>query len=134
MKISPKSRLNRFENDVEFYFTPSCDNIKDLKMFRGDEGWEINFRYSIPEYYRTIDLFHLKERYNAEKKYFGEFIYRRKNNPDSKIRYDAELLGSAFEERSEELFNLEINRRNHLPMEKCRVELIKQVYGNLPTG
>ena len=134
LKISPKSRLNRFENDVEFYFTPSCDDIKDLKMFKGHEGWEINFRYSIPEYHRTINLFHLKERYNAVKAYFGEYIFLRKNNPDTQIKSDAALLKVSFENRSEELFALEKNRRNHQPMEKCRRELITQVFGELPRG
>lgn len=134
LKISPKSKLNNFENDVEFYFTPSCEEIKDLKMFRGDVGWEINFMSRISEYDRTIALFHLRERYNAKKKYFGEYIFTRRNNPDTKIKRDAELLGIRFENRDEELFNWERNRRNYEPMEKCRKELIKQVFGKLPTG
>lgn len=134
LKISPKSRLNNFDKDVEFYFTPSCDDIKDLKMFRGNTGWEIDFRYSMHEYYRTIELFHLKERYDAEKKYFGDYIYKRINNPDPKIKRDAELLKVNFIDKAEELFELEKNRRNHKPMEKCRTELIKQVYGFLPGG
>ncbi|MDE5842875.1 MAG: hypothetical protein K2H35_03975 [Muribaculaceae bacterium] len=134
LKISPKSRQNRFESDVDFFFTPSCEDIKDLRMFRGNEGWEIDFNYSVAEYGRTIELFSLRERYNAEKGRMGEFIFRRRNNPDTKIRNDAQALKVLFEKRVEELFEFERNKMDHAPMEKCRRELIKQVYGSLPGG
>lgn len=128
LRISPKSRLNKFQSEVTFYYTPDSSKIKDLQMYKGSVGWEIDFRYKPSEYFRTIDLFHLKERYNAddEKKYFGKYIFTKLKNPPAKIRQDAKLLSKTYEQQEEFLFNFEAKRRENAAKEKCRLDLLKQ--------
>lgn len=125
LRISPKSRLNKFISEVEFYYTPDSSVIKDLKMYKGNFGWEIDLKYKKPEYFRTIDLFHLKERYNAEKQYFGKYIYKKLINPPAKIKEDARLRGITYEEQLEELFGYQEKRRSKAAKEKCRLDLLK---------
>ena len=69
-------------------------------------------------------MFDLKERYNAEKGYFGEYLQKKRicNIKELAKRYkctDGEIL--------EVLFCYERNKQEHTPKEKCRLELLEQV-------
>lgn len=98
--------------------------IPDLELFKTNDGWEIDFSYKDGVYRQTVSMFELKERYNAEKTYFGEFPHRKKNLDikeyiENSIYTEDEIL--------ELMFCYERNKQNHTPKEKCRLELLEQV-------
>ena len=124
LKISPKSSTNKFESDVKFILNITDKTIPDLELFKTNDGWEIDFSYKDGVYQQTVSMFDLKERYNAEKTYFGEFLHRKKNLDikeyiENSIYTEDEIL--------ELMFCYERNKQNHTPKEKCRLELLEQV-------
>ena len=124
LKISPKSATNKFDKDVKFILNITDTTIPDLELFKTNDGWEIDFSYKDGVYQQTVSMFDLKERYNAEKGYFGEYLQKKRifNIKELAERYkctDGEIL--------EVLFCYERNKQEHTPKEKCRLELLAQV-------
>lgn len=79
LKISPKSATNKFDKDVKFILNITDTTIPDLELFKTNDGWEIDFSYKDGVYQQTVSMFDLKERYNAEKGYFGEYLQKKEN-------------------------------------------------------
>ena len=124
LKISPKSSTNKFESDVKFILNITDKTIPDLELFKTNDGWEIDFSYKDGVYQQTVSMFDLKERYNAEKTYFGEFLHRKKN-----LDIKEYIKNSIYTENEilELMFCYERNKQNHTPKEKRRLELLEQV-------
>lgn len=124
LKISPKSSTNKFESDVKFILNITDKTIPDLELFKTNDGWEIDFSYKDGVYQQTVSMFDLKERYNAEKTYFGEFLHRKKN-----LDIKEYIKNSIYTENEilELMFCYARNKQNHTPKEKCRLELLEQV-------
>ena len=72
--LSPTSLNNRFAEEVTFTVLPLNEDIKDLKMFESNDDLEIDFKGETSKYERTISMFHLKDRYNANKNKIFEMI------------------------------------------------------------
>lgn len=124
LKISPKSATNKFETEVKFILNITDITIPDLELFKTNDGWEIDFQYKDNIYMQTVLMFDLKERYNAEKDYFRTYLHKKR-------KYDIKLLAETCkcteEDILEDLFCYKQNKQEHIPKEKCRLELLEQV-------
>ena len=124
LKISPKSATNKFETEVKFILNITDITIPDLELFKTNDGWEIDFQYKDNIYMQTVLMFDLKERYNAEKDYFRAYLHKKR-------KYDIKLLAETCkcteEDILEDLFCYKQNKQEHIPKEKCRLELLEQV-------
>jgi len=49
---------------------------------------------------------------------------KRRSNPDNKVQQLADLNMISFDEKFEEMFELELRRREHYPMEKARRDVM----------
>lgn len=99
-------------------------SISDLELFKTNNGWEIDFLYNDDVYRQTVSMFDLKERYNAEKCYFGKYLQTKRI---FNIKELAESSKCTEDEILEVLFCYERNKQEHTPKEKCRLELLEQV-------
>ena len=124
LKISPKSATNNFERDVKFILNITDTSISDLELFKTNNGWKIDFLYNDDVYRQTVSMFDLKERYNAEKCYFGKYLQTKRI---FNIKELAESSKCTEDEILEVLFCYERNKQEHTPKEKCRLELLEQV-------
>lgn len=128
LKLSPKMEENRFAEEVRFILNLDLKGgrLKDLNLFRSNDGWDIDFLKEDEIYERTIGIFKLRHRYNAEKikDYMREFLDKRMKNPDSEIRRMSDCLGKPEEEIREELFSFERYEKERRPAEKCRRDLL----------
>ena len=77
-------------------------------------------------YQKSIDLFELKQRYNSgnSKTELLKWMDKRRCNPDNIIQQIADIRKITFEEAFEEMFELELRKRQHYTMEKARREVM----------
>ena len=77
-------------------------------------------------YQKSIDLFELKQRYNnkREKMELLKWRDKRRSNPNNIVQQFADIKKVTFDEMFEEMFELNLRRREHYPMEKARREVM----------
>ena len=77
-------------------------------------------------YQKSIDLFELKSRYNHGEVKLKLLKWRetRRNNPNNKIQEYARLRMIPLDKACEELFEFDLRRREHYPMEKARRDVM----------
>lgn len=130
--LSPTSIENKFNEEVQFTLVLVNPDICDLTMFNGEDDVEIDFKGKFDKYGRTISIFRLKDRYNAEKAEFIKDFIKWRNYPESKLCDMAESQGVSVSEIFEDLFEFSFRRTHNAPMEKCRRDLFLEFMGNTP--
>ena len=91
-----------------------------------DSDYEIDFNIIENIYQKSIDLFELKQRYNnkREKMELLKWRDKRRSNPNNIVQQFADIKKVTFDEMFEEMFELNLRRREHYPMEKARREVM----------
>lgn len=64
--LSPTSSTYNFDNSVEISITPK-DTFAILNSQARPDDFKITFHYNNPLYQKSVDMFHLRERYNYHK-------------------------------------------------------------------
>lgn len=125
-KLSPSAEGYDFETQVRFEIKMINPVANDLKAISHKDDYEVTFDVKDPLYQKSIDLFELKSRYNhgKEKTELLKWREMRRSNPDNIIRQMADLKKVTFEEMVEEMFELDLRRREHYTMEKARREVM----------
>lgn len=125
-RLSPTAEGYDFANKVKFEVKMLTPGVEDLKATSCLDDYEIDFNVSEALYQKSIDLFELKSRYNhhKEKLELLKWCEKRKMYPDSKVQKIADDLMIPFGEMFEELFELDIRKREHYPMEKARRDVM----------
>lgn len=125
-RLSPSAEGYDFENKVKFEVKILIPDIDDLKAISHTDDYEIDFNVREALYQKIIDLFELKSRYNhgTVKVELLEWRDKRRENPDNKIQENARLLERSFKDTFEELFELDLRRREHYTMEKARRDVM----------
>lgn len=125
-RLSPTAEGYDFTNKVKFAVKMLTPGVEDLKATSCLDDYEIDFNVSEALYQKSIDLFELKSRYNhhIEKLELLKWCEKRKMYPDSKVQKIADDLMIPFGEMFEELFELDIRKREHYPMEKARRDVM----------
>lgn len=129
--LSPTTSNNRFEEEVTFTLLPLRDDIRDLIMFESDDDLEIDFKGATDKYERTIDLFRLKDRYNANKSSILEIVERMRTwsiGLGLKIVFESDSQANIFES----IFQFKRRARAFEPMEKCRRDIFEDHFGKIP--
>lgn len=126
VKLSPSVEGYDFNTHVRFavrMITPGCNDTK-AETHPGD--YEVYFLVMDHLYQKSIDLFELKPRYNQDliKVELLKWREKRRNNPDNIIQQYAEIQKVSFKEMFERMFELDLRRRKHYPMEKARREVM----------
>lgn len=125
-RLSPTAEGYDFTNKVKFEVKMLTPGVEDLKATSCLDDYEIDFNVSEALYQKSIDLFELKSRYNhhIEKLELLKWRDLRRKNPDNMVQQLADLKMISFGEMFEELFELNLRRREHYPMEKARREVM----------
>lgn len=125
-KLSPSAEGYDFEGKVRFDVKITNPNAADLKATTHIEDYEVDFDVQESLYQKSIDLFELKGRYNVDKCKAELLKWRelRRNNPDNIVRQFADIKHVAFDEMYEEIFELQLRKRNHFTMEKARRDVM----------
>ena len=125
-RLSPSAEGYDFENKVKFEVKVLIPDIDDLKAISHTDDYEIDFNVREALYQKIIDLFELKSRYNhgTVKVELLKWRDKRRENPDNKIQENARLLERSFKDTFEELFELDLRRREHYTMEKARRDVM----------
>ena len=125
-RLSPSAEGYDFENKVKFEVKILIPDIDDLKAISHTDDYEIDFNVREALYQKIIDLFELKSRYNhgTVKVELLKWRDKRRENPDNKIKENARLLERSFKDTFEELFELDLRRREHYTMEKARRDVM----------
>ena len=125
-RLSPSAEGYDFENKVKFEVKILIPDIDDLKAISHTDDYEIDFNVREALYQKIIDLFELKSRYNhgTVKVELLKWRDKRRENPDNKIQENARLLERSFKDTFEELFELDLRRREHYTMEKARRDVM----------
>ena len=78
-------------------------------------------------YQKTIDLFGLKSRYNVRfvKTELLKWWVKRRKYPKCKIQQYAADDGVTYEEKFEEIFELNLRKQDHYPFEKARRKVMR---------
>lgn len=128
-KLSPSAEGYDFENKVSFEVKIVSPDIKDLNAIKHAGDYEIAFNVRETLYKKSIDLFELKSRYNhgEVKLELLKWREKRRNNPDNKILEYARWRMIPLDEAFEELFEFDLRRREHYPMEKARRDVMQQI-------
>lgn len=128
--LSPTTKKNKFAEEVRFTVLPLTSEIRDLIMFKSDDELGIDFKGETEKYNRTIDMFKLRDRYNARKANIFETL--------EKMRMWSVNLGRKYpisSEDKDEMFELVFgfNRRalSFEPMEKCRRDIFEEHFGKI---
>jgi len=130
--LSPTSVDNRFEEEVQFTLSFLNPEINDLQLFKDENDVEIDFKGNTIKYDRTITLFQLKDRYNAQiVSLITDFIKWRKY-PAAKLFDMARASGDSLFDLFEALFGFKGMKNTHAPMEKCRRDLFAELIGCTP--
>ena len=105
------------------YFNPALDDLNELTH---PDDYEIAFDVKDDVYQKSIDLFQLRPRYNnvIPKSELLKWREKRRNNPDNIVRQFAEIRKTTFEVVFEEMFELDLRRQKHYPMEKARRDIM----------
>lgn len=125
-KLSPSAEGYDFDAKVKFEVKFVNPRINDLNAPSHPDDYLVDFDVKEAIYQKTIDLFELKSRYNNAKEKQELLFWRekRKNNPDNIVQQFADIKKVSFSEMFEEMFQLELRRRCHYPMEKARREVM----------
>ncbi len=125
-KLSPSAEGYDFEGEVRFEVKITNPNAADLKATTHIEDYEVDFDVRESLYQKSIDLFELKGRYNVDKCKAELLKWRelRRNNPDNIVRQFADIKHVAFDVMYEEIFELQLRKRNHFTMEKARRDVM----------
>lgn len=126
VRLSPTADGYDFTNKVKFAVKMLTPGVEDLKATSHVDDYEIDFNVSEALYQKSIDLFELKSRYNHGKEKLELLEWReiRRNNPDSRIQQLADLYMVSFGEMFEDMFKLDLRKREHYPMEKARRDVM----------
>jgi len=125
-KLSPSAEGYDFENKVSFEVKIVSPDIKDLDAINHAEDYEIAFNVRETLYQKSIDLFELKSRYNhgEVKLELLKWREKRRKKPNNKVQEYARNLMIPLDEAFEELFEFDLRRREHYPMEKARRDVM----------
>lgn len=121
-KLSPTVEGYNFDGKVNFVVNVLPGRFDLLNASRHAENYEIDFKVSEPLYQKTIDLFELKQRYNNGnvKLELLKWYDKRRNYPNKKVQELADFEDIPFNEKFEEIFELDLRRSGHYQMEKAR--------------
>ena len=125
-KLSPSAEGYDFENNVKFEVNLITPGITDLNATSHADDYEISFNVREALYQKSIDLFQLKSRYNNRiiKLELLKWRERRINRPDNAVQEYANLFNIPLGKAFEELFEFDLRRREHYPMEKARRDVM----------
>lgn len=125
-RLSPTAEGYDFTNKVKFEVKMLTPGVEDLKATSHVDDYEIDFNVSEALYQKSIDLFELKSRYNHGKEKLELLEWReiRRNNPDSRIQQLADLYMVSFGEMFEDMFKMDLRKREHYPKEKARRDVM----------
>lgn len=125
-RLSPSAEGYDFEGKVKFEVKMVTPGVADLKAASHADDYNVGFVISEAIYQKTIDLFELKPRYNHGKVKLELLKWRdkRRSYPDNIVRQFAEFKMVSFGEMFEEMFELELRRKEHYPMEKARRDVM----------
>lgn len=126
VKLSPTVDGYDFDGNVKFdvkIVTPGAENFNAVSHA---DDFEIDFIIKENVYQKSIDLFELKQRYNnkLEKIELLNWRDKRYKYPNNVIQQMAKLLDIPFDEMFEDMFELNLRRDLHSPMEKARREVM----------
>lgn len=125
-RLSPSSEGYDFEGKVRFEVKMINPCAVDLNAAEHMGDYEVDFIVQETIYQKSIDLFELKARYNVNKiktellKWRG----RRRLYTDNKVMEMAHLMGDKYENMLEEIFELQLRKREHYTMEKARRDVM----------
>lgn len=125
-RLSPSAEGYNFEGKVAFEIKFKNPNVADLNAVSHPNDYDVDFNVRESIYQKSIDLFELKPRYNHGRVKLELLKWRekRRSNPDNKVQQLADLNMISFDEKFEEMFELELRRREHYPMEKARRDVM----------
>lgn len=125
-RLSPSAEGYDFEGKVKFEVKMVTPGVADLNAINHAGDYEVGFIVGEALYQKSIDLFELKPRYNHGnvKLELLKWREKRRSNPDNIVRQFAVLKNVSFEAMFEEMFELDLRRREHYPMEKARRDVM----------
>lgn len=125
-RLSPSAEEYDFEGKVKFEVKMVTPGVADLNAINHAGDYEVGFVVMEAIYQKSIDLFELKPRYNHGnvKLELLKWREKRRSNPDNIVRQFAVLKNVSFEAMFEEMFELDLRRREHYPMEKARRDVM----------
>lgn len=125
-KLSPSAEGYDFDGKVKFEVKVVTPGATDLNTTTHADDYEIDFNIIENIYQKSIDLFELKQRYNnkREKMELLKWRDKRRSNPNNIVQQFADIKKVTFDEMFEEMFELNLRRREHYPMEKARREVM----------
>ena len=125
-KLSPSVDGYDFDTKVKFEVKLITPGANDSNARNHPDDFEVAFRVMDAIYEKSIDLFELSARYNnnAVKVALLKWRDKRKNNPDNIVKEFADIKKVSFDEMFEEMFELNLRRGLHFPMEKARREIM----------
>lgn len=128
VKLSPTSFGYDFAGQSRFVVNPKNPDFDDLVSQKHPEDYEIDIIFKDPIYKVSSNLFGLITRYNERVVLVDMLKYRDKarSNPLNIVRQFAEIKGCTIEEMYNELFEFDLRRREHYPMEKARRDIMLQ--------
>lgn len=126
VKLSPSSEGYDFNGKVTFEVKIVTPGATDLRPVSHKDDFEIDFNVMEDIYQKSIDLFELKSRYNAltVKTELLKWWEKRRSYPDNIVQQMADMNKISFEEQFEDVFELDLRRREHYPKEKARREVM----------
>lgn len=125
-RLSPSAEGYDFEGKVRFEVKITNPNASDLKATTHIDDYEVDFDVQEAIYQKSIDLFELKGRYNVDK-YKAELLKwmdKRRSNPNNMVQQFADFKKVSFDEMFEEMFELQLRKREHYTMEKARRDVM----------
>lgn len=125
-KLSPSAEGYDFDGKVKFEVKIVTPSTTDLNATTHADDYEIDFNIIENIYQKSIDLFELKQRYNNEREKIELLKWRdkRRSNPNNIVQQFADIKKVTFDEMFEEMFELNLRRREYYPMEKARREVM----------
>lgn len=128
VKLSPTSFGYDFAEQTKFVVNPRNPSFDDLDSQNHPDDYEIDIVYKDNIYKISSDLFGLIARYNERIVLVDMLKFRDKarSNPLNIVKQFAEIKGCTIEEMYNELFELDLRRREHYPMEKARRDIMLQ--------
>ncbi len=126
VELSPSAEGYDFDRKVSFEVKILTPGAADLNMATHPDDCEIDFNIRDNIYKKSIDFFELKSRYNTgiTKIELLQWRDKRRCNPDNIIQQFADIKKITFKEAFEEMFSLDLRKRQHYPMEKARREVM----------
>lgn len=126
-KLSPTSEGYDFDGKVNFEVRIVTPGAADLDPTNHKDDFEIYLNVKENIYQKTIDLFELKSRYNVRfvKTELLKWWEKRRKYPKCKIQQYAADDGVTYEEKFEEIFELNLRKQEHYPFEKARREVMR---------